>query len=790
MTQGEVTRTAIEQDADLPETVDITPTPKILKLIAEIEFRAWQCIAELIDNSFDEFLAIKRTNLDWDEPHQVSVTLPNSRTPLAEGCVSVQDNGRGMTLEQVRNAVRAGFTGRDPISNLGLFGMGFNVATARLGSVTRFLTTRVGDPDWVGVEVDVDHMGEGFRVPVVREPKNSPDEHGTRVDIRRLKRLSEWLTRPTNQTRLRRTLGGIYSYLLDTEAFRLSVNDIAVDARRHCVWSRDRTVTRGGEAIPAVIDIDAELGERAVCRQCGTWQNSANDECEECQSGDLEVRERSIRGWVGIARNIDGKEFGIDFLRNGRKILSFDKGIFEWRDPDDPTGEGEVEYPIEVPPLGRIVGEIHLDHVGVSYTKNSFNSDDPGWHYALRIIRGEAPLRPRKASQLGYGPNTSPLSRLYAGYRRNDPGENYLTPGNGHKRLDTAEWVKRFHAGDPDYQSDEKWWQAVLDHERIVEERRRAEAERDQRETETQRDPTTEFATASGGSDPEEGGEDAARTEAATEELTEEERILRLREEGIRLPEVGGEFTAGGVAGRPMRVEAYAVRQLLSDAEDRRLPVWLTGQRGGSFVAFVDTTHPHFGHFDDDPEDVVLMEIAQNLLVRSQGATVPISAIFAELKQRHLAAHGIDAGRLIPEAVQLLQDVRERLIPCVADNPARPWHNVLIEPERHLTRERITEALRTADAETAIYSGDYLMYVPPAVIPRIVEEWPEAFLDGRAFRAPYADLASPGARRLMVASITGYLTDVAWLAEAPIEPRRVQLIRARMSLQLLPDEFA
>ena len=43
------------------ETVDVTPSPRILKVIAEIDFRPWQCIAELIDNSFDEFLNIRRS---------------------------------------------------------------------------------------------------------------------------------------------------------------------------------------------------------------------------------------------------------------------------------------------------------------------------------------------------------------------------------------------------------------------------------------------------------------------------------------------------------------------------------------------------------------------------------------------------------------------------------------------------------------------------------------------------------------------------------------------------------
>src|SRR5436189_983525 len=92
------------------QTVDVTPSPRILKVIAEIDFRPWQCIAELVDNSFDEFLNIKRSGVAWYEPYEVLISLPGAKTPAADQKVVVRDNGRGMTSEQVRNAVRAGYT--------------------------------------------------------------------------------------------------------------------------------------------------------------------------------------------------------------------------------------------------------------------------------------------------------------------------------------------------------------------------------------------------------------------------------------------------------------------------------------------------------------------------------------------------------------------------------------------------------------------------------------------------------------------------------------------------------
>jgi hypothetical protein len=50
--------------------------------------------------------------------------------------LKITDNGIGMTAEVLERAVRAGWSGNNPIDDLGLFGMGFNIATARLGSVS------------------------------------------------------------------------------------------------------------------------------------------------------------------------------------------------------------------------------------------------------------------------------------------------------------------------------------------------------------------------------------------------------------------------------------------------------------------------------------------------------------------------------------------------------------------------------------------------------------------------------------------------------------------------------
>ncbi len=770
-----------------PETVKIPPHPRILRALAEIDFDRGQCIAELIDNGFDEFLEVERGGTDLDDHLRVHVALPNSAT----GKIVVSDNGRGMPLDRITAAARAGYSGNDPLSKLGLFGMGFNVATARLGGVTTFLSTQAGDAEWVGVRIDVRDMEEDFAVPVVRVPKDDTSVHGTRIEISALSQLARPFTVPGNRSRLRAQLGAIYSYLLAERGYELVVDQTPVTPYRHCTWAVERSVVRGGETIPARLEIDETLPAMKVCRSCGAWQDSGNTTCQQCDEDDLAERERRVHGWLGIARELDSKEFGIDFLRNGRKILRFDRRLFEWVDPDDASGAPIPEYPLEVPyNRGRIVGEVHLDHVRVSYTKDAFDFSDRAWKTAVRLIRGETSLLPNTAKARGDAPNESPLARLHRGYRRNDPGTNYLTAGDGNTRLVTTDWVAAFHKSEADFQSDSKWWSAAVEHDRLKDEikldKERRKRQQEQSDRGEREDPTSEFfGGGSGGGAPAE----PVAAPAPRRPLTQQERIELWEEAGRAMPQLKAEYTAKGVGARPVPMDALAVRgvEITTEGGDR-VPVYLVSRPKGAFTAFVDLDHPLFEAFDDEPEDLVLMALSQMLVVRAK-ASVSLAAVYADLKQRYLSQRAINAGSLQAEANQLLGDLQTQMVALIKDDPTRPWHKALAEHERGLTKERIADALRTADTQKAVDSGEYLPLVPPTAVPRIVAEWPEAFLDHHLFARPYRGLEAASQQQAL-GRIVGYLNDIAWLASSPVGADREELVRARLSLQLLPDELA
>ena len=146
-------------------------------MLGEINLDQWQALAELIDNAVDGFL----TAAEGDDSRQVIVSLPTSDVPNAR--VMVRDNGPGMSSEVLEKAVRAGWSGSTSPGTLGMFGMGFNIATARLGTVTTVWTATRGDGEWHGLRVDFAELARQrhYRTAHLTRPKVHSEDHGTEV---------------------------------------------------------------------------------------------------------------------------------------------------------------------------------------------------------------------------------------------------------------------------------------------------------------------------------------------------------------------------------------------------------------------------------------------------------------------------------------------------------------------------------------------------------------------------------------------------------------------------------
>lgn len=762
--------------------LDLQPHPRILPMLGEIHLKQWQCVAELVDNSIDSFITAQRAGRAIHSP-EIVVNVPSANRP--ESRLAVVDNGPGMDPDTLENAVRAGWSGNDPIGNLGLFGMGFNIATARLGSVTQVWTTRKDDRVWHGVQIDFENLirQRTFRAPLQTRPKLDPQQSGTEVVITKLKpEQREWFGHARNRTALAHELGRVYSTMLQRDArplaINLRVNDAEVRGRRHCIWDANRTVetTRLG-VIAARKNFDLRLDDRPFCQRCWQWLASGERTCSHCEQADKVVnRPRRIHGWLGVQRFLHERSFGIDFLRNGRKIEIGNKELFTWAADD---GREENEYPIDDPrDRGRIVGEVHLDHCRVTYTKDRFDRTDPAWEDMVKAVRGEGPLRPEKANDLGFrGENLSPLFVLYQGFRRSNPKTKkqggwtrlLVVPENERAQ----QMAERFFDGDPEYQTDAKWFALVEEADRQVLNPPRPDDEppEDWWDGGPQPPPPTGAPTDAPQTPP-----PPARREIAslTTEYIEDNTELRWN---VVAFEVGQDDPALGT-------DAWTIQQ----------------PRSGQWEFYVNARHPVFRSATLTPLDALLSELAQLATdsVRGHPQPVPFARILTALRDRYASASKLEPDGLNLQAAALLNQLAKSLARNVEPNDSAALFGSLSIEEQNAIWERIVDRdIRQIDV---IRQGRFLEFAPRAALRRFFEAHPELFMDGKYFDVPYNSLdfgredVTTAARDRIRRTYVSLLTDAIWLAEEDpselAEASRARLLRAALALEVLESEVA
>lgn len=431
--------------------IDVTPHPTILTVLGEIELRLWQCIAELIDNSIDGFLKMRRA--------ETPIHDPLVRVALGQDTVVVKDNGPGMALDDLEKAVKAGWTSNERFGNLGLYGVGFNIATARLGSLTTIWTTRAGDDTWVGLDIDLPRMAQGGSYVLEPRTRTKTDINlsGTEISVSRLR--PDWKGSLLNNQWVRNNLtdrlAKVYSTMLRNRnpqpiSFSLYVNEKRVSAWDHCVWPADWDVYKKNDGMVRPIqEFDVTFGKKYLSRSTGELHETPEGLFEQ---DIIEVPER-IYGWIGIQRYADTNDFGIDLLRNGRKIEVGSKSLFQWED--------EIEYPIDDPRgRGRIVGEIHIDHGYVFYTKHRFEREHSSWKQLLQVVRNNEPLIHRERNGFT-GVNTSYLGVLYRTFRRNSPlsrsSQTFADILFIKDNEKAKQWAEKYRKGVPEYLDDTKW---------------------------------------------------------------------------------------------------------------------------------------------------------------------------------------------------------------------------------------------------------------------------------------------------------------------------------------------
>ena len=788
----------MSEEENLVKHFDLTPHPRILPMLGEIVLPQWRCLAELIDNSIDSFIEALRADTPVQGPH-VSISVPTGSSHGSR--LSVRDNGPGMDTDTLERAARAGWTSHDPINNLGLFGMGFNIATARLGSRTTIWTTRSGASEWVGLKIDFSQLmkQQEFISPALSRPKPNPDLSGTEVIVESLKpEQVEWFSKAYNRSSITKQLGRTYSSMIGPAStpvgFRLEINGNQVRPKLHCIWggpgNSERSVetTRHG-TVDAFQSFDIHLPSRPFCTQCWNWLGPNQEVCPSCEaSGVVVQRDRRVHGWLGIQRYLDRNEYGIDILRNGRKIEVGNKDLFKWF--DESVDSEEIEYPIDDPrDRGRIVGEVHLDHCRVPYTKDRFVREDTAWREMVEIVRGTTPIRPDIARTMGAGENNSPLYRLFQAFRRSNPHNRraggwdriLVVPDNERAKL----MARRFDAGESDYETDLQWWE-------LVEE---AEAEVLQGGSSSGTDTSETLGDEDGNqSDETLGGEatDGSDAGPATAGTTEGGGSSPSR---ARLAGLTQQYT-DELTGQRYDVEAFVV-----EADDPILAEldcpWTIRRTTAGWEFYVDTSATAFRSMTLTPLDALLAELAwliSDFERGQQASQVTFGAILTGLRSRYARSSMLNPQDMVSESLARLVDIVRSIVGRISGEDVRTFFDDL-SPSRQESI-RVNMASRgVTNPHGAIDDGRFLQYASPSIIRDFVLSNPAMFLDGNYWDEVYSTLdfgssvATDEAKARTLGHYSGLLADAVWLAQqAPSDLEamtRERLMRSFLATELL-----
>ncbi|RNC62886.1 MAG: hypothetical protein AWM53_01812 [Candidatus Dichloromethanomonas elyunquensis] len=452
---------------------DFTPDPKVLIALTHTPMLPLDALCELIDNAIDGFAAARIQGIPTEKPIIV-VDLPARKDIVGNtGVLRVVDNGPGMTAETAEKAIKAGFSGNNPYDSLGLFGMGFNISTGKIGRVTRFRTARKEDNFCTDTIIDLEKINntKNYRLPAIESPKPDNFTNGTIIEV------SNWWPEGNPNRgfiyklvqyglrQIREEIGRRYSTILQTRDIQIIINSEKCEPFEHCTWGENRFVERRIGQISAIYKFDQIIGNQSRCGKCTALIPQGDAECPSCHSTSIRTIEEHVKGWIGIQRFDSLTEYGIDLIRNGRAIRIAEKtAFFEFVDD---LKKVTIDYPIDNQ-YGRIVGEVSLDFVPVDFLKQDFQRSSDEWQRAMRFLRGESSLQPTKPNAEN---NNSIVFKLYQGYRRVrtfGKADMYMgywdADSNTAKRISRdveKDFYSKFKQKLPGYYDDSEWWKKV-----------------------------------------------------------------------------------------------------------------------------------------------------------------------------------------------------------------------------------------------------------------------------------------------------------------------------------------
>jgi len=766
------------------KSVNLVPSPHILAVLGEIQTESWQCLAELIDNSIDDF--IKFTDNPEANRSYINITVEEEGE---DTWLIVKDNGFGMDESQLELSLKAGFSSKERQGSLGLFGVGFNIATARLGNLTEVLTSKKGENIYRKVTIDLEDLQrrKSFDAPMDEVKKTDQNFSGTIVRTKLNREMRAEFSRKNKISTLRERLGTIYSYMLREEVPGLSNPELSkklnmeirfcgelVLPKLPCIWSDQRKTMYSGVEVPAVIYVDKKLQDAWYCQNCQIWIYVNDPQtCTTCQSTKIIVRERRIFGWVGVQRYLDTSDFGFDLLRNGRKIRVSDREFFNFTDPD--TARNDHEYPIEMPAnRGRLVGEIHMDHVPVNFMKTDFDRQSRDWRVTVETIRGSSPMKKRQSPE----ENNSPLARLFSAFRRNDPGLKCLIPGNGEKATHEASrnWGFKFHSGEPEFLTDNLWYKSAASHDG-VEDCSEKSKEIDVEKILPPLDP-----------DPKPDPKDKPTTEGKTgtpKIETLDDKKHRLKAAGRKRHELSGKISLPSLGN--WEVEIWITSEPIEDDNGTILPVLCFPEKGKALITIASVKHSVISEFGRQPSEMALFETAGTILQLSGVKSVKLGQAYAELIL-NFDEEKLSLGRFQDKIEELRIRLNLRIFETARDDYEQFWKALAVENQ---TKCQVIAASSNPKAvwKDVIKTREVCTYFTLSCYLDLIEKIPHRLFDGAVFLPSWSGFPDDKARSRVVDPIKSALEFLSEFIEKKRNPTSYEMQQVDLYLNMVSENI-
>lgn len=733
--------------------INITPSPRVLRMLGEINFKAWQCICELIDNSIDAF------GDEWEgKEKKISIAIPSkSQISKPDTYMTITDNGSGMSAETLEKSISAGFSFNNPVDKMGLFGMGFNIATARLGGRTEIKTTSREMDHWLKVVIDFKEIEKSgaFDVPIQTEKKTAEEtgQQGTIISISQLR--MDHFKPLRRKDYIKKKIGRVYARVIREKLITITYEGSTCLPFQHCIWDESRTGFNRGEAIPAKIDINHSFSEERYCTTCWFWLSLGEAQCPSCNSNTTVVkRERKITGWLGLQRHFDQEKYGIDLIRNGRLIEEFSKDFFYWENDDQ---EKELEYPIDGhEKKGRIVGELEIDFVTVTHTKDAFAMETREWQSVRNYIRGAGPMRPDIAKRNNYPKPDAPLAKIFSAFRGAKAGKKNLVPARasgGAMITDPtlSDMFVRFQSGDKDYQTDKKWYDLILRGENGVDI----------------------------GNNP---NDDDVNDPFTPPPPRDDDEVDNSRDDG---PHLNYDWTISEELSKSYKLDFFP--NIIIEVEAREA----TGEhdrgfeveaRGKNIIFTYWPSASIYGESLQSPGDFLINELSYqlHLVARNELSIFPLTYIEMMLRQEYFP----DLLPNLHEVKRQHNRFKEQLKEQIKNNLSTYDFDPQVIDARNLQRIKTKMAkeryLNKKEIEAAIFDGEFTSYCSYFDLFQIIESYPQVLFDGRFFnRKIKNNQPKEEADQYLIKEMIVALQDLVWFDEEQ-KPRPDIFWRARV----------